>query len=49
MDVLLLIFRDEVDMKKEYKTKTRNLIIEYLEKNEDTRFTADISYIHLTF
>lgn len=27
-------------MKNEYKTKTRNLIIEYLEENADTRFTA---------
>ena len=27
-------------MKGEYKTKPRNLIIEYLKKNADTRFTA---------
>ena len=27
-------------MKSEYKTKPRNLIIEYLKANADTRFTA---------
>ncbi len=31
--------RDEL-MKTEYKTKSRNKIIEYLKKNADTRFTA---------
>lgn len=32
-------------MKNEYKTKTRNLIIEYLEKNADKRFTARDVYL----
>lgn len=34
------MLRGDFELKNEYKTKTRNLIIEYIENNADKRFTA---------